>query len=154
MVCVYSKDNAYIRSEMKKTVEIFACFGYEIVRRADADISADRFKYSADGYSGVKFCGHYYFGNHGSCSCFSVSTGNGNTFFVPVHYRSQKSCSFYNRYIFFMRRQYFRIIRLYCRSIYDYIRIVGYIIRFLTDSNGYSLFFKAVGYLGILYIGT
>lgn len=55
MVCVYSKDNAYIRSEMKKTVEIFACFGYEIVRRADADISADRFKYSADGYSGVSF---------------------------------------------------------------------------------------------------
>ena len=53
-----------------------------------------------------------------------------------------------------MRRQYFRIIRLYCRSIYDYIRIIGYIIRFLTDSNGYSLFFKAVGYLGILYIGT
>lgn len=48
MVCVYSKDNAYIRSEMKKTVEIFACFGYEIVRRADADISSDRFKYSAE----------------------------------------------------------------------------------------------------------
>ena len=124
MICIHVQDHADFREKAEKAVGVLTCFCDKSLRISNTDIAVDGRKDTANTDGRIAVTLKKDVGNHGSCGCFAMGTGNRNRCVVVAHDLSKKLCTCEHWKTFLSGAGEFRVVRMDGCCVYNNIYII------------------------------